>query len=56
MVKDALNNFPMNMVGLAHTSREILKNGDVQIFLVVLSTLDFLHFNYDCTGNPLSTF
>ena len=42
MVKDATNHFPMNMIGLAHTSREILDNGDVPIFLVVLSTPDSL--------------
>ena len=36
MVKDAPNNVPTNMIGLAHTSCEILKDGDVPIFLVVL--------------------
>ena len=55
MVKEATNNFPMKMIGLAQTSREILEGGDVPIFLVVLSTLYSLNF-YDCTGIPLSTF
>ena len=44
------------MIGLADTSREILKDGDVPIFLVALSTLDYLQFDFDCTGIPLSTF
>ena len=38
MVKDAPNNFLMNMIGLAQTSHGILKDGDVPIFLVVLIT------------------
>ena len=38
MVKDASNHVPMNMIGLAQTSREILKDGDVPIFPVVLIT------------------
>ena len=42
MVKDAPNHFPMNMIGLAHTSREILEDFDVPIFLVVLITPDSL--------------
>ena len=42
MVKDAPNNVPMNMIGLAQTSRKILKDGDVPIFPVVLSTMDYL--------------
>ena len=45
MVKDAPNYVPTNMIGLAHTSRKILKDGDVLIFLVVLSTLDSLQFS-----------
>ena len=56
MVKYAPNHVPMNMIGLAQTLREILEDGDVPIFLVVLSTPDSLHFNCDCTGIPLSTF
>ena len=55
MVKDAPNYVPMNMIGLAQTSREILEDGDVPIFPVVLSTPDSLQFNCDCTGIPLST-
>ena len=38
MVKDAPNHVPMNMIGLAQTSREILKDGDIPIFPVVLMT------------------
>ena len=45
MVKDAPNHVPMNMIGLAHTSREILEDGDFPIFPVVLSTPDTLYFN-----------
>ena len=56
MVKDAPNYVPMNMIGLAQTSRKILEEGDVLIFPVVLSTPDSLYFNYDRTGIPLSTF
>ena len=36
MVKDATNHSPMNMVGLAQNSREILEDSDVPIFPVVL--------------------
>ena len=42
MVKDAPNNVPMNMIGLSQTSLEILDDGDVPIFPVVLITLDYL--------------
>ena len=56
MVKDAPNHIPMNMIGLAQTSREILEDGDVPIFPVVISTPDSLQFNCDHTGIPLSTF
>ena len=38
-VKDAANHVPMNMIGLAQTSREIIEDGDVPIFPVVLITL-----------------
>ena len=55
MVKDAPNHIPMNMIGLAQTSREILEDGDVPIFPVVLSTPDILYF-CDSTGILLSTF
>ena len=34
-MKDAPNYIPMNMIGLAQTSCEILKDGDILIFLVV---------------------
>ena len=54
-MKDAPNHVPMNMIGLAQTSREILEDGDVPIFLVVLSTPDSLQFNCDRTGILLST-
>ena len=56
MVKDAPNHVPMNIIGLFQTSYEILKDGDVPIFPVVLSTLYYLQFNCDRTGIPLSTF
>ena len=56
MVKDAPNYVPMNMIGLADTSRKILKDGDVPIFPVVLITPDYLQFNCDLTGILLSTF
>ena len=36
MVKDAPNNIPMNMIGLAQTSYEILEEGDILILPVVL--------------------
>ena len=55
-MKDATNHVPMNMIGLAQTSREILEDSDVPIFPVVLSTPDSLQLNCDCTGTPLSTF
>ena len=42
MVKDASNHVPMNTIGLEHTSREILIDGDVPIFPVVLITPDSL--------------
>ena len=38
MVKDAPNNIPMNIIGKAQTSREILKDGGILIFPVVLIT------------------
>ena len=56
MVKDTTNHVPMNMIGLAQISLEILEGGDVPIFTVVLSTPDYLQFNCDCTGILLSTF
>ena len=55
MAKDAPNHVSMNMIGLARTSREILEDGVVPIFLVVLSTPDFPQYNCDSTGIPLST-
>ena len=51
---DAPNHVPMNMIGLSQTSHEILEDGNVPMFLVVLSTPDSLHFS-DNTGIPLST-
>ena len=60
IVKDTPNHVPMNVIGLAQTSPKILKDGDVPIFPVVLSTpypLQLsLHHHYDRTGIPLSTF
>ena len=56
MAKDAPNHVPINMIGLAQTSRKILKGGVVTIFLVVQSTQYSPQFNCDCTGIPLSTF
>ena len=56
MVKDSPNHVPMNMIDLAQTSHEILKDGDVPILPVVLSTPDPLQFNCYRTGIPLSTF
>ena len=59
MVKYAPNNVHMNMIGLAHTSREILEDGDISIFPVVISTMDYLQSSLnhycDCAGIPLST-
>ena len=60
MLRDAPNHVPMNMIGLAQTSHETLKDCDVPILPVVLSTLDFLQssLNHYCdlTGILLSTF
>ena len=59
MVKGSPNHVPINRIGLAQTSHKILKDGDVPIFPVVLSTQDplqiSLHHNCDRTGIPLST-
>ena len=41
-MKDAPNHVPMNMIGLAQTSRKTLDDGDVPIFPVVRSTPDSL--------------
>ena len=38
MVKDAHNRVMINIIGLSQTSREILEDGDVPIFPVVLIT------------------
>ena len=38
MVKDTPNHIPMNMIGWSQTSREILEDGDILMFLVVLIT------------------
>ena len=56
MAKDAPNHVPMDMIDLSHNSRKILKDGVVTIFLVVLSTFNYLQFNCDRTGIPLSNF
>ena len=45
MVKDAPNHILMNMIGLAHTFREILEDGDIIIFPVVLITPKALQYN-----------
>ena len=44
-MKDAPNHVPMNMIGFDQTSREILEDGDVLIFPVVLITLYYLQLN-----------
>ena len=60
MAKDSPNHVQMNMIGLAQISHEILEDGDVPIFPVVLSIPDTLHLslhnNCDRNGIPLSTF
>ena len=56
MAKDPPNHVLMNMIGLSQTSREILKDGVVPIFPVVLSTPDSLQFNCDFTGILLTAF
>ena len=38
MAKDDPNHIPMNMIGLAHTSYEILEDGDLPILPVILIT------------------
>ena len=44
MVKDAPNHIPTNMIGLAHTSSEIPEDGNVPIFLLVLTTPKSLRY------------
>ena len=60
MVKDAPNHVPVNIIGLAQTSRKIIEDGNVLIFPVVLSTLYYLqlslHHHSDCTGILVYTF
>ena len=46
VVKDAPNHIPINMIGLAHTSREIFKEGDVPILTVFVSHLDSLQYSF----------
>ena len=41
-MKDSPTHIPMNMIDLAHTSREILEDGDILISPVVLITLKAL--------------
>ena len=59
VVKDAPNHVPMNMICLAQISHEILEDGNVPIFPVVLRTPYFLQSSLnhycDCTGIQLST-
>ena len=43
-MKDAPNYVLTNMIGLAHTSHEILEDGDVLIFPVVLIILKALRY------------
>ena len=38
-MKDSLNHILMNMIGQAHTSRQIIEDGDILILSVVLNTL-----------------
>ena len=54
-MKDIPNHVPTNIIGLAHTSREIIEDGDVPILSVVPSSKDSLQFKYDRTGILLST-
>ena len=54
-MKDAPNHVPMNVIGLAQTSREIIEDSNDPIFPVVLSTTDSLQLNCDRTGILLST-
>ena len=60
MVKGALNYVPMNMLGLAQTSREIIEDDDVPVLPVVLSTMYYLEssLSHYCvrTGILLFTF
>ena len=43
MVKDAPNNILMNMIGLAQTSRKILKDGDILMLPVGLINMKALY-------------
>ena len=43
MVKEAPNHIPMNVIGSAQISHDILEEGDVPILLVVLITPKALH-------------
>ena len=54
MVKDAPNNIPINIIGLAHTSREILNGGDILISLVVLITPKYLRYSCSRSGSHYS--
>ena len=58
--ENAPNHVPMNMIGLSHTSREILEDSVVPIFPVVVSTPDSLQLilknHGDCTSILLTTF
>ena len=59
-MKDAPNHVLMKIIGLDHTSHEIIEDGDVPILLVVLSTPYSLQssLNHYCdrTGIPVFTF
>ena len=50
MVKDAPNHILMSMIGLAQTSREILKDSDILIFSVVL----LLQNTYSLVFKPIT--
>ena len=44
-MKEASNRVPVNMIGLAQTSREILEDSDVSIFPVVIINPDSLNYS-----------
>ena len=56
MVKDATNHVPMNMIGLAQTSHEILEDGDVPKILGGFNYFGLPTVNCDRTGITLFTF
>ena len=56
MVKEDPKYVMTDITGLAKTSHEIIEDGHVPIFPVVLSNPDSLQLNCDPTGIPLFTF